>query len=114
MGEGGMGEAVHGHFGSAPFFYLYNTEDDSIEQISNSHAHHEHGMCNPLGSLEEKGAEAVLTAGIGGRALQILNSQGITVYRLQGKLVRDAVEKIKEGGLEKMTPEHSCQGHGCH
>jgi len=109
-----MDEKVYAHFGSAPCFYLYDTENDSLELVMNNNEHLAHGVCKPLASMEGKHVQAVLTVGIGRGALQHLNSEGITVYKLRGESVKEAVATIKEGTFEEITPECSCQGHGCH
>ena len=36
---------VYAHFGSAPFFTIYDIENGVVEVIDNSNQHHAHGMC---------------------------------------------------------------------
>ncbi len=43
----GKNAQVYGHFGSAPYFTIYDTDAQSIEIVDNANSHHEHGTCNP-------------------------------------------------------------------
>ena len=47
----GLDSDVFGHFGSAPFFVVFDTENKSIHTINNQDLGHVHGMCNPLKAL---------------------------------------------------------------
>ena len=110
----GMTSKIYGHFGSAPFFAICDVKTGKVEFLDNGNQHHEHGQCNPLGSLADKAVSAVLVGGIGGRALEHLNAGGIKVYRSPGGTLKEALEKFKNHGLAEMLPSDSCQGHGCH
>ena len=114
----GLGSKVYGHFGSAPFFVLYDLANGEIETINNMDKRHEHGQCNPLLSFEEKPFDIMVTGGIGMRALQRLQTAGITVYRIEmEKSVKDVIESIEKNALKEITVQESCnhsKGHGCH
>ena len=110
----GKDAKVYGHFGSAPYFTVYDTEKDSVEIIDNGNQHHDHGMCHPMGSLTGKNIDAVVSGGMGARAVQKLNEGGIKAYRASAGTVKDIAEQYKKSGLEEMTPANSCAGHGCH
>lgn len=105
---------VFGHFGSAPYFTIYDTDKDSVEVIDNSNQHHSHGMCQPMGSLTDKHIDAVVCGGMGGRAVQKLNEGGIKAYRAIAGTVEDIVKQFAKGGLEEVTIENACARHGCH
>ncbi|MBN2724976.1 MAG: NifB/NifX family molybdenum-iron cluster-binding protein [Deltaproteobacteria bacterium] len=102
------------HFGSTPFFALFDSETDSITIHPNSNDHSAHGQCNPAGTVMNLGAKALLIGGIGARALQKLNAAGIKVYRATGETLDDAISKIKSGTLPLFDPTSSCAGHDCH
>ncbi len=108
----GMDEAVYAHFGSAPWFAVVDTGTDSVEMIENGNMHDSHGNCHPLTTLEGKGIDAVVTGGMGRRAIMGLNAGGIRVYLSQGGTVREIVEKFRGGGLAECTPDQACAGHG--
>jgi predicted Fe-Mo cluster-binding NifX family protein len=72
---------VYEHFGSAPFFTIYDTESKTVEVIDNSNQHHDHGMCQPLNALANQHIDVVVTGGMGARAVQKLNEGGIKTFR---------------------------------
>lgn len=114
--ETNMGQKadVYGHFGSAPFFTIYNTQNGTCEIVDNSNQHHVHGTCHPLDVLDDKDIDAVVCSGMGKRAIQKLNEAGIRAYRASGANVQDIIEKYRAGELEEMTLENACHQHGCH
>lgn len=114
MGSKGLEERVHEHFGGAPFFTLVETQTGAVEIIDNQNQHHSHGSCHPMLSLNGKGVEAVVTSGMGRRAIEMLNDGNVKVYRAEGATVADIVNQYKSGVLTELTPETACAGHDCH
>jgi len=110
----GENSKVYGHFGSAPFFVIYDTETKAVEALENSNQHHSHGACQPLGVIGGKKIDAVISGGMGGGAVSKLNAGGIKAYKSKGKTVKDVAEEVAKGGLIEMTPQNACAGHGCH
>ena len=111
----GLDSVAYGHFGSAPYFLIYDTETKEIEVLNNNEAEHEHGQCNPVTPLKDKGVQAVVVAGMGARALQNLQSMGITAYRIEnGTKVQTIIENLDLNKLEKLAVENCCQSHSCH
>jgi predicted Fe-Mo cluster-binding NifX family protein len=110
----GKEAAVCGHFGSAPYFTIYDTDKDSVEVVNNSNQHHAHGMCQPMGTLTGKKVDAVVTGGMGGRAVQKLNEDGIKAYKVIPGTVADIVSQFIKGGLEEITVQNACAQHSCH
>jgi len=105
---------VYGHFGSAPYFTIVDTEKDSVEIINNANQHHAHGMCQPMRALMGKKIDAVVTGGMGARAVQGLNQNGIKAYRAIPGTVADIVSQFTKGRLEEITVQNVCAQHGCH
>ena len=110
----GKGAVVYGHFGSAPYFTIVDTDKDSAEIISNANQHHSHGMCQPMNALMGKNVDAVVTGGMGSRAVQKLNEGGIKAYRAIPGTVMDIVSQFTKGGLEEITVDNACAQHDCH
>ena len=71
----GKKSKVNEHFGSAPYFAIYDTDDSTLEFIENTNAHHSHGMCQPIAALREKNIEIVICGGMGAGVLRKLNQQ---------------------------------------
>lgn len=114
LGEKGFDERVSEHFGSAPYFTIVDLESNGVEIINNHNQHHSHGQCHPLGSLTGKGINGVVCGGMGRRAIELLNADGIKVYLGNGSIVKTIVEEYKNGSLKELSAEDACAGHGCH
>lgn len=110
----GKEAVIFGHFGSAPFFTIYDTDNGSVEIITNANQHHAHGMCQPMAALSGKGVNAVVTGGAGAGAIQKLNEGGIIVYRAISGTVADVVVQFAGGKLEEMSVNNACAHHDCH
>jgi predicted Fe-Mo cluster-binding NifX family protein len=111
----GLDSIVYGHFGSAPYFIIYDTDDKSIDVISNMDTPHAHGNCNPLISFEKKPIDIMVTGGIGARALQKLNDVGVSAYRTDTERVAaDVITSFENNKLKEILPGEGCGHHGCH
>ncbi|MCM8776519.1 MAG: NifB/NifX family molybdenum-iron cluster-binding protein [Candidatus Omnitrophica bacterium] len=110
----GKTACVHEHFGSAPYFTICDTEKNTVEVIDNLNQHHSHGMCHPMSSLAGKKINAVITGGIGARAVQRLNESGIKVCRAVSGTTESLVKQFLEGGLQELTVKNACAQHGHH
>jgi len=105
---------VYSHFGSAPYFTIYDTEKDDCQTIDNSNQHHAHGTCHPIGVLGSKDIDAVVCAGMGMRAIQKLREVKIRAYKALGATVQEIIEKYRANELEEITVENACRQHNCH
>lgn len=110
----GLDAKVYNHFGSAPYFSIYDTEKGTFKIVDNSSAHHSHGMCHPIGVLGVSAIDVVVCQGMGMRAVQKLNEANVKAYRTDGETVADIINKFKAGELEEITLENACAQHGCH
>ena len=110
----GKNAAVYGHFGSAPYFTIYDTDAQSIEVVDNANSHHEHGACNPVAALQGKAVDVVVTGGMGARAVMMLNSTGIKVFRAVPGSVENIISTFGAQDLEELTVNNACASHGCH
>jgi predicted Fe-Mo cluster-binding NifX family protein len=108
----GLDSPVFNHFGSAAFFTICESEDETVSSLANSDQHHLHGQCNPLAALGGTPVDAVVVGGIGGGALDKLKANGIRVYRAIEGTVRDNLNLIRSGKLPEITPIEVCAGHG--
>jgi predicted Fe-Mo cluster-binding NifX family protein len=110
----GKNAQVYGHFGSAPFFTVYDTDKDVVEVIENDNQHHAHGMCHPIAALSGRQIDAVVCGGMGARAVMNLNASGIKAFRAVPGTVTNVAEQFKKGGLEEITAQNACSQHDCH
>jgi len=110
----GLNSKVYGHFGSAPYFTIYDTEKETFKTVDNINAHHSHGMCHPIGVLGTSSIDAVVCQGMGMRAVQKLNEANIKAYRAVAGTVSEIIKKYKDNELEELTVQNACAQHGCH
>jgi len=108
----GLQSQPFGHFGSAPFFVMHDTESKETEIVENPNAAHEHGACQPVAALGGRTVEAILVGGIGARAIAKLNADGIRVYRAEPGTVEENLASLTAGQLAEITPAGGCQQHG--
>ena len=111
-GNAGRDDTVFSHFGSAPFFTLYDSANDEVRVVENRNAHHEHGTCHPMAHLSRYKIDCVVCGGMGMRAILGLNAEGVKVYQAHSGTVGEAIAMIKEGNLPEMDPRTACRGHG--
>jgi predicted Fe-Mo cluster-binding NifX family protein len=102
---------VHNHFGSAAFFVIVDSNDDSFEVHPNPDQDHEHGHCQPLAALGGIKVDAVVVGGIGGGALRKLAAGGVTAYRAETGTVAENLARFKADQLTVFTVEMTCGGH---
>ena len=113
--DNGLESQVFGHFGSAPFFVVFETQEKTISTINNQDLGHVHGQCNPMKALNGKMMDAIVVGGIGGGAITGLNNMGIKVYKAAKANIKDNIKLFEAGSLMEMTMAHTCGGHlgGC-
>ncbi|MGC8495461.1 MAG: NifB/NifX family molybdenum-iron cluster-binding protein [Syntrophobacteraceae bacterium] len=112
----GLESQVFGHFGSAPGFVIVDTDTNSVEEINNGDAHHEHGMCQPMKALGGRRVDAIVVGGIGRGALMKLRAEGVKVYRAAMGTVEENTGLIRKEVLPEFDPAFVCAGHsggGC-
>jgi predicted Fe-Mo cluster-binding NifX family protein len=110
----GSDSVIFGHFGSAPFFALYDTETQNVSTVDNRLGEHEHGQCMPVDAIRKTGAGAVLCKGMGLRAANLLIEAGITPYMVDAGTVAEAIIQFKAKKVSVMDASRACQHHGCH
>lgn len=110
----GMGAKVHEHFGSAPYFAIYDTEKETIGFVDNTNAHHSHGTCHPIDVLGTESIDVVICRGMGVRAVGKLNAAGIRAYAGEMDMVGEVIKGYMAKELKEITVQNACGQHGCH
>ncbi len=107
----GLESEVYGHFGSAPVFVVFETENGDIKMITNKDQHHAHGFCSPMKALDNEKVDAIVVGGIGAGALSKLNQLGIKVFRASAPTIKENVELFRSSSLPEFTMQQCCGGH---
>ena len=110
----GFDSEICGHFGSAPWFMLYDQAHETVEAIVNIKAEHEHGQCRPMDLLADRGIGAVICKGMGRNAIDAIERKGMKVFMTSGLTVRHAIDEFMDGRLVKFDAGQSCRGPACH
>ena len=112
----GTNSELSGHFGSAPKFFLADSEDHDHRVVDNGNLHHGHGQCSPVAALRGQAVDAVVVRGIGRGAYARLTEMGVAVYLADSGTVATTLEALAAGTLKAMTDGALCGGHygPCH
>lgn len=108
----GLQAMVYGHFGSAPYFAIVDTQKGTLEVVNNGDLNHAHGQCNPIGALSGRSVNILVTGGIGARAIEKLNAMGIRVCRAGANAtVEDVLKSFEAGELKELGMMEACSHH---
>ena len=93
-----------GHFGRSPTFYIVNDiDDESKDELLSNSSNHFGGKGLPADVLEQAGVKAIITTGMGMRAIRLLEEKGIAVYTTEMEPISVILGKYKEGTLNVMS-----------
>jgi len=109
----GLKSKINAHFGSAPYFLIYEPDEKTYEIIDNDDKHHTHGMCQPIKALDGKNIDAIICKGMGVRAVQKLNRNGVWAYKAIGETAEEVITACKKGDLKAITINNACNDHNC-
>ena len=110
----GLHGRMSGHFGSAPFFTMVDTESGACVVVANGGAVHQHGTCEAAGGMEGHAVDAVVCRGLGRRALAGLAAAGIAVYVADAEDAAAALAQYRAGSLSPMAEAAACGGGAGH
>ncbi len=112
LSPGGLDAPRSEHFGRCPCFTLVRLGEGGETDVTvlQNRPHGAGGCLEPIEFLASHGVEAVVVSGIGMRPLLGFDAKGIKVYRGVGSTVRESLEALKEGRLERFTADMSCGG----
>jgi predicted Fe-Mo cluster-binding NifX family protein len=108
----GLDAPLAGHFGSAPYYTIRDTENETFETVNNQDHNHAHGQCAPVDRLKPHQLDAIVVGGIGKRAFMLFTDAGLKVYMTQTRTVRDALAELDAGTLRVPAFNELCGGHG--
>ena len=111
--DNGLQSIVFNHFGSAPYYAIFDSETEEITAVGNAHSknRHEHGQCNPLKAFAAFEPEIVVVGAIGKGALEKLRAAGVKVFKAEGETVQENINLITSQGLAEYAFSGCCHGH---
>jgi predicted Fe-Mo cluster-binding NifX family protein len=101
----GLNARLSEHFGRAPYFIIVELEDGNISnvQVVPNESEHFGGFGRPPDRILQLRPNAVITYGMGPRALSIFQEARIAVLKANADTVKDVVEAYKQDKLEELT-----------
>ena len=111
--EKGIESRISDHFGSAPFFLIFDTDAKSAVHVANSNQHHDHGKCSPMSVLSAYRLDAVVCVGMGRGAIAGLNAAGVKTYLSKGCTAGEVIDRYEAGALAELSVNEACGRHGC-
>lgn len=105
----GLNARLSEHFGRAPYFIIVELEDGNISSVQAVPNESEHfgGFGRPPDRILQFRPNAVITYGMGPKALSIFQEAGIAVLKANADTVKDVIEAYRQDKLEELTE-------GCH
>jgi predicted Fe-Mo cluster-binding NifX family protein len=106
------GNMVCQHFGHCENFALYDTDTKEWKAVANPG--HEPGVLP--GFVAKLGAKVVIAGGMGGRAQDLFNAEGIQIFVGASGTVEETIQKYERGDLVStgsVCAEHEHAG-DCH
>ncbi len=108
--ESGLDARLSEHFGRAPYFVLIDIDGNgrvSNQQIVPNISEHFGGVGRPPDRILQFKPDALITYGMGPRALNIFQAARVAVLRANANTVRDVITAYNRDELEELTE-------GCH
>jgi len=106
----GLNARLSEHFGRAPYFIVVELDENgsisSVQAVPNE-SEHFGGFGRPPDSILHFRPNAVITYGMGPRALNIFQEARVAVLKANADTVKEVVEAYKQDRLEELTE-------GCH
>lgn len=99
-------------FGRAPYFIIYDLENDTYQCIDNKqNLNSAQGAgIQAAQNITNTKAEALITGNVGPKAFQVLKAAEIDIYLTQNTSIQEAIENFKAGKLTK-TNTNNVEGH---
>ena len=108
--EKGIDAHLSEHFGRAPFYAIIDLDEKGqvIGQgtIANT-SEHFGGVGLPPDRILQLKPKALVTYGLGSKALRVFQNVGVAVLRTEANTVREVVRAYNNNELQELT-------HGCH
>jgi predicted Fe-Mo cluster-binding NifX family protein len=108
--EKGIDSQLSQHFGRAPFYAIIDLDENcnviGKGTISNT-SEHFGGVGLPPDRILQLQPKALVTYGLGSKALTMFQNAGVAVLRTEANTVKDVIEAYKNNELQELTQ-------GCH
>ena len=111
--DAGMDSSIYGHFASAPFFMIIDTNTLHSSTIANCDPIHPFAGCNPFRALSGQHLDGIVVGGIGDASVRVMTICGFKVFEAISLSVADSVELFKSGALPEVAINNSAGEERC-
>ena len=104
--ENGIDSRLSQHFGMAPFYAVVDLDENGSivgQEIIANTSEHFGGVGLPPDRIMQLKPKALVTYGLGSRALKMFQAGGVAVLRTGATIVREVVEAYNRGELQELT-----------
>lgn len=105
--EAGIESAIYGHFASAPWFLIVDTDTRQTYVLANCDEKNLYGGCNPFMALRDLNLDGIVVGGIGDDALRTMNMCGFRVFQAISDSVRENVDLFEQHALPEVELQNS-------
>lgn len=99
------GERVSAHFGRAPYFAWFDVESGEIvdKGLAPNDSSHFGGQGLPPERMMALGADIVISAGMGMKAIQMFQNSTVAVLQAVNESTEQSIKDYVEGNLQELT-----------
>jgi predicted Fe-Mo cluster-binding NifX family protein len=107
IADTGMESTIYGHFSSAPFFMLIDTETRQNSTIANCDRTNPFAGCNPFSALSGRDLDAIVVGGIGDDSVRAMNICGFRIYQAGSSSVFENLALFENNSLPEVLVQQS-------
>lgn len=99
------GERLSSHFGRAPYFAWFSVEEGKVVDrgVVPNDSEHFGGVGHPPERIASLGPDAVVTMGMGMRAINMFQQMGVAVLQATSELSKENIELFVKAELTELT-----------
>lgn len=107
----GINSGIYGHFSSAPFYLIVDTETRETKTVANCDPHEPFMGCNPFAALKACDFDGIIAGGMGDNALQAMHLCGHRVFEAHSENLLENMQLFQREELEESVVLNSaCEG----
>ncbi|MDD2852773.1 MAG: NifB/NifX family molybdenum-iron cluster-binding protein [Desulfuromonadaceae bacterium] len=102
IADDGAESILYGHFASAPFFAIIDTETGLNCAIANCDQNNPFAGCNPFSALSRQQLDGIVVGSIGDDSVRVMNMCGFKVFQASSQSLADNVALFESSSLPEV------------
>jgi len=99
----GMESTIYGHFASAPFFLIIDTDTRQSCSLANCDSSNPYAGCNPFSALKGQHLDGIIVGGIGDDSVRVMNMCGFKIYQADTAAVAENLALFESNSLPEVA-----------